>query len=190
RMRVLAAGSMGNFILALLALGLFFISAPIVESHIDLQGVEILNVTNPAINLVPGDLVIGINGHEVKDLSTLVEAMEGIETGQEIEIETANGTVIGTTIEVDGRVMLGIVLTPKVEMTPNWRFAARIVGFLLLLFNLNLGVGIINLLPAGFLDGGRMIEDLMGQWGRRIGKVALFLLLINIFLPYLLLLSG
>jgi len=190
RLRVLSAGSMGNFILALLAVGAFFIAAPIVESHAEFQGVEILNVSNPAIGLAPGDVVTGIEGRQVKDLESLVEAMEDVAGGQEITIETANGTVTGRTVEEDGKAMLGVLLTPKMEMSRGWRYAARATGFLLLLFNLNLGVGIINLLPAGFLDGGRMLEDLLGEWGKKIGRVALLLLLANVFLPYVLLWSG
>jgi|GEM_PF-5265542 len=50
-------------------------------------------------------------------------------------------------------------------------------------FSLNIGVGLINLLPLGILDGGRMFETMNKRFYPAVSTVALFLILMNIFGP-------
>ncbi|HDR53820.1 MAG TPA: hypothetical protein ENN60_04115 [archaeon] len=192
RLRVLAAGSMGNFILAALALVLFLGLGRVAGGVVDYQGIRILNVTNPEIGLVPGDVVVGLNGVGIKQVADLVEVMKGVVPGEVMEIVTLNGTVSGRTIgDVEKGALLGVLLQQEFEVGKLGMLLIKIVGFLGLLFQFNLGVGVINLLPVGILDGGRMAGDLFGGWSRKIGVVGGGLLIFNLVWPYLsLLING
>lgn len=189
RMRVLAAGSLGNFILAAIAILLFLGVGGLAEGHVDYQGIKIVNVSNPAIGLVEGDVVTGINGVETLKVKQLAEFMDGVEPGAWLNITTVNGTVRGQTRGED-RALLGVLLTQEAEVEGIWERVLWFSGFCFLLFQFNLGVGVINLLPAGFLDGGRMAKDLLGGWYSKVSVTALSLLLFNLVWPYITLLTS
>jgi len=186
RLRIFAAGSFGNLVLALICIILAFPLGKVLETGIEPKGLLVLNVTNPQINLKPGYVIEEINGTDVRNLENLWKFMEKIKPGEYVEIKTRNGTFIGKTIESEGKARLGIYLRPLIEYRSAWaRALAFVVRVLLLSFQINIGVALINLLPVHLLDGGRILEDMAPGVLRFVSPLMLLLLILNIAGPYL-----
>jgi len=182
RMRIFAAGSMGNFILALICIGLMFPMGQIAPAFIESDGLLVLNSSN--IEFADGAVITEINGQDVREIENLEDILASLEPGAPVNIATTNGTVTGN---LDDNGKMGVYLQPLAHYK-NWGgkifgFIARIIA---LSIQINLGVGLINLLPLSILDGGRMMAELSRKWYRVVSPVALVLLLANLFGPYVL----
>lgn len=182
RMRIFAAGSMGNFILALLCAGLMFPMGWVAPSFIESDGLLVLNSSN--IKFADGAIITGINGQDVRELGTLEDMLASLEPGTPLSVVTTNGTVTGN---LDDNGKMGVYLQPLGHYK-NWggNLFGFIAGILVLSVQINLGVGLINLLPLSILDGGRMMAELSRKWYRIVSPIALVLLLANLFGPYVL----
>ena len=143
-------------------------------------GLKVLNSTNPAIE--PGWIILKVNGQDARDVVSLKRALEG-KAGQDIEITTDHG-VVYTRLNSEGKI--GVYLEQETRyknpLGRVWIFILKVLG---LSISLNLGVGLMNLLPLGILDGGRMFEEIAPKYYRGASAVALLLLLVNIFVPML-----
>ena len=181
RLRIFSAGSMGNFILALLCFGLLFPAGAVVEKFVDYSGLKVLNSTN--LDLHPGDVIVSINGRSTKSVEELRDVLKEIGPGGTVEVKTTNSTVYG---RLTGEGKLGVYLQPLVEYR-GWTggllgFIARV---LVISVQLNLGVGIMNLLPLGILDGGRIMAELCEKYHRLASIVVTALLVVNLVGAYL-----
>jgi len=181
KIRIFSAGSMGNFILALLCLGLLFPTGLLLEKFVEPEGLQVTNSTNLALN--PGDLILGINGREVLSIEQLREVLDDIGPGGRVEVKTENATVYG---RLTDEAKLGVYLQQKFHYSGVLGhligFLGRVLG---ISFQLNLGVGLINLLPLGILDGGRIMAELSKKYYRLASVVASVLLILNLIGPYL-----
>ena len=145
-------------------------------------GRAVLNSSN--IEFADGAIITEINGQDVRELENLESLLASLEPGAPIDIATTNGTVTGN-LDEDGKI--GVYLQPLAHYK-NWGgrlfgFIARIIA---LSIQINLGVGLINLLPLSILDGGRMMAELSRKWYKVVSPIALVLLLANLFGPYVL----
>ena len=182
RMRIFAAGSMGNFILALLCVGLMFPMSKLAPAFIESDGLLVLNSSN--MEFAEGAVITEINGHDVRKLENLENILAELEPEAAVEIKTTNGTVTGS-LDADGK--MGVYLQPLGHYK-NWGgnlfgFIARIIA---LSIQINIGVGLINLLPLSILDGGRIMSELSRKGYKIVSPVALVMLLANLFGPYVL----
>ena len=195
RLRVLGAGSFANIIVALIALliingiGLAFEPA----------GVEIQGVIegSPAEGILqPGDVIVGINGENFTTIEEFIKIMNETRPNQTItltvlrdgKIETLKIT-LAKHPEKPGKGFIGIY--PTQHLTSKIGFTK---GLMVLFFTfywiyvLNIGIGLMNLLPLYPLDGGRMLMDTLTEKFPRLGKpigysivaLSLVLLIINI----------
>jgi membrane-associated protease RseP (regulator of RpoE activity) len=180
RIRIFSAGSMGNFILALLCLGLLFPMSALLANFVEPEGLEVVNSSNLA--LAPGDLILEINGHDVRSVALLQEVLGGIGPGGSVEVRTQNGTVFGH-LTSEGK--LGVYLQSRISYTGVLGHVLGFIGRVLgISFQLNLGVGLINLLPLGILDGGRIMAELSRKYYRLASIAAAALLVLNLIGPY------
>lgn len=182
RLRIFAAGSMGNFILALLCVGAMIPLGHVAPAFVEADGLLVLNSSN--LEFAEGAVITGINGEDATELEKLGELLDRLGPGDAVEVSTTNGTVGGFMNE-EGK--LGVMLQPlghyKGPAGEAFGFLARVLA---LSITINIGVGLINLLPLSILDGGRMMSETSRKLYRVVSPVALILLLINLIGPYVL----
>ncbi len=186
RARVFAAGSLGNVILALLCLALSSPVGAVLQHGVTYDGLLVLNVTNPQMHLPVGVVITGVNGTDVRDLKGLWDFLEKAKPGDFVTVNTTNGTFSGRLTEIGGKARIGVYLRPLVHYRAGW---AKALGFiarvLLLSFQINLGVALINLLPVKLLDGGYVLEEIAPGATKWFTAPLLALILFNIAGPYL-----
>ncbi|ASJ15923.1 metalloprotease [Thermococcus chitonophagus] len=195
RLRVFGAGSLANIIVALIALliingiGLAFEPA----------GVEVNGVIkgSPADGVLqPGDVIIGINGQNFTTIEEFIKIMNTTRPNQTItmtivrdgEIKTVKIT-LGEHPERPGKGFIGIYPTQYLKSKIGFTRALMDLFFTFYwIYVLNVGIGLMNLLPLYPLDGGRMLMDTLTEKFPRIGRpigysvaiLSLILLIINI----------
>ncbi|KPU63390.1 metalloprotease [Thermococcus sp. EP1] len=198
RLRVYAAGSMGNIVAAFTALLLLsFVLTPIIQP----AGVEISNLVpgGPAQNyLQKGDVIVSIDGQEIKAVEEFFDIMNKTTAGQMIEVEVLrNGNVLKFNISLGShpdnpkKGYLGVY--PAQYITSRIGFDTIILPIsfsLYWIYILNLGIGLMNLFPIIPLDGGKMLDDILKSFlPSKVAKsitylfvgIGLFLLAINLF---------
>lgn len=171
---LLSAGPFANVVTAAIFLVLFiFVMAPATDGIVELKGVYIANVLEESPAALAGmqhnETILSVNGQEVETVEEFQEKMAEVEPYQVTEITTDKNTY-SVTPEPDpkeeSRAILGINIIHK-EKNLNPEKVAKYGSFPLQAFQwltllvlwiwvTNLGVGLINLLPIGPLDGGKM----------------------------------
>ena len=195
QLRVFAAGSFGNFVLAVISANIlvFSITTFFVPAGVTYQG---LMAGFPAEQANLTGTIVGIENYTIESLGDLSFALEDIGPGREIEIRTRMDTGSGfeeksfwlTTAEEPnatepGKGFIGIlgvsqdfglkegVASPELVYFFTGR-SPDFFGLLFFLFLINLGVGAFNLLPLGPLDGGRMwrivLDRLIPRHSKRV----------------------
>jgi len=212
QLAIFAAGPLSNILLAALVLLLFMGINPAI-ANISTQDVVIMNYT-PENNTFPAELAgVGlgesieqIDNTTISSTQNFVDFMGETKPNQTIFMHTNESKYNITLIESPNNNetgYLGVIVMQESDYTPafkenygwlvgplNW-----LMGFLILLFLFNLGVGLINLVPCGPLDGGRMVLTVLKTrfkekkaimiWGK-ITLITLLILLADIFLPVIL----
>ena len=210
RLSVYGAGPMANFVTALIILLVSAAIAPVASSAFEFTGMEVVEVKEgfPAdlAGLEVGDNIIGVNDKASLDVINFSKEMDKIAPGETVKIDTEEGSFYVETIpgpENASQAYLGISFVQikdiKEDVYANFGKLPWALIYLLQLFNwifiLNIGIGAINLLPLGPIDGGRMLKDTLEEKMknkklvrgivRTISLASLFLLIINILGPYI-----
>ncbi len=187
KLRVYAAGSFGNFLAALIGAALLLIIGTIlVPLTFQQTGVFVYNVSpdSPAsaAGMHENLTITAIDGIEIYDLESFREAVTGFQDGVPVGMETDEGIFTVTPRKQDGadRATIGVIALPRHEARPlvdsliGERLAFRlheiIVTALFWIANLNLAVGLTNLLPIFPLDGGRIVALLAETISPKRGK--------------------
>ena len=204
QLAVLSAGTFSNFIFAgifFLILSLVFspLTAPLAEE----QGIMIINVTEggPAdlAGIKPEEIIVSIEGEEIKNIEELTDILNKTEPFEKISLETENNSYTVTLGEHPEKEYghLGIALGQKMGLNQeiidkygSFPVSALIWLSILVywLFLTNFMVGLVNLLPMGIVDGGRMFFLALTTFvknekiAKRIfGTVSIILLLLLLF---------
>ncbi|MDK2782853.1 MAG: hypothetical protein PWQ32_442 [Thermococcaceae archaeon] len=198
RLRVYAAGSMGNIVTALLALLLLsYALNPILEP----AGVEVSKLApeGPARSyLQEGDIIVGINGQHIATVEEFFDIMNKTKAGETITIEVLRkgkkeilNIPLGSHPDNPEKGYLGVY--PAQHITSKVGFSGIVLPLAFSLYwihVLNLGIGLMNLFPLVPLDGGKMIDDVLkavlpSKVAREITYlfvgIGLFLLAVNLF---------
>ncbi|MDN5320304.1 MAG: hypothetical protein PWP49_724 [Thermococcaceae archaeon] len=198
RLRVYAAGSMGNIVTALLALLLLsYALNPILEP----AGVEVSKLApeGPARSyLQEGDIIVGINGQHIATVEEFFDIMNKTKAGETITIEVLRkgkkeilNIPLGSHPDNPEKGYLGVY--PAQHITSMVGFSGIVLPLAFSLYwihVLNLGIGLMNLFPLVPLDGGKMIDDVLkavlpSKVARAITYlfvgIGLFLLAVNLF---------
>ena len=211
---IFAAGSFSNIILAFFVCVLLLGIVPLKDSMTEPIGFSIGGLVKdfPAekSGLKAGDIVIGINGKEIKIHDEFQKEYQFTRPGEEVTIKTSSGSYTIKTIEneKDGRAMVGISNLKDEVRLKNKSSLHKIIysilifieDFLKWTYVLALGIGVINLLPLGPIDGGRMMKTALEQIMKdkrkalvvfsRITAFSIIILALNIFYPGLKFLGG
>lgn len=190
QLRVFAAGSFGNFMLAgicLLVLYAFMV-ALYVPGGVYFNG-YIGGYPAEQVNL--SGIIVGMDGYHVRNLTDLSNALVEIGPGKEVTVATRfyyrNYTfeereyVLVTAADNEtGGGFIGIGFNPATvnfyslaDAWWPWRFQINFMeGLFQWIFLINIGVGAVNLLPIGPLDGGRMWQLVFKKLSRKRWKQA------------------
>ena len=210
KLSVFGAGPLANLATALIIILLSAVLAPISTMAFQPNGLTMVGVVNgfPAqeAGITAGDEILGVNGIQTLSIKDFSNVMDEIKPGEEVQLMTSQGNILTKTTEDPknkSRAYLGISFTQDYKIKDNVykKFGKTpwLLIYLLKLFNwifvLNLGIGIINLLPLGPIDGGRMVDEVLKEKMKNkkrakkifktISYISLFLLLINLLGPYL-----
>ncbi len=174
KMRILAVGSFSNFIVATIFFGLLLVS-PLVMSPYLSDGILIIETQEgyPAFDVLSRDDVIyEINSQPTRNLDEFKEVMLEIEPREKIWLKTNKGEINLTAVESphDPKgAYLGIILIPHL---PGF-----IQQLLFWIFFINFSIALVNLLPIIPLDGGKMLEELVGSFNlkEKIKKKVIYL---------------
>ena len=212
QLAVLSAGPFANiaFGFLVLAFSLLFL-APLASSVVSYDGVQIVSIAPdyPVSNstLEAGFEVELLDGVAIESQDHFLQLLEKYEPGEFIELQGGDAVhlvELGVHPESSDKAMLGVhVGSSRVEIASEIRaqygnfFPKALLWTLQLVFwvyVISLGVGLFNLLPLAFLDGGRMsylgalffVKDkkkAMKIFGF-LSFVCLFLIFVNL-VPYL-----
>ena len=163
QLSILSAGTFANFITALVfLLILIFISTPLTALALSgQQGILIAGVDSggPADNLgiESGERILALNNIETPTLSTFFDVLNKTSPFEKAELKTDKAVYYITLEENpqgEERGYIGLQLIPKVNAGIKILIWFNILIYWLFLTNLM--VGLVNLLPIGIVDGGRM----------------------------------
>lgn len=172
RLRVYAAGSIANVSLALIALILVSLCAAGIPYYFQEDGIEIGRVVSdsPSDGILKDGMVLeAIDNQKINDSKTYVNVVSSFSPGDNISVQTDQGTYHVTLSEHpnnESRGFFGIQANQHFKLVNDSLGPLPWILFELLdLFQwvamLNLGIGLFNLLPIKPLDGGYMLEILL-----------------------------
>lgn len=178
RLRVFAAGSFANFIVAFISVLVFNGVTLAFEPH----GVEVFGVIkdSPAYGILEkGDVIVEINGVKINTLEEFIKFMNNTKPGEELSLVILrNGKVknisitLGEHPERPGKGFIGIYPTQHLISKIGFDKELMVIFTLFYwLYVINFGVGLMNLLPVIPLDGGRMLIDTLTELSPRFGKI-------------------
>ena len=175
KLAIFAAGPFSNVIFAILFLLItLFVFQPLhgMIAHEDgvLIGQVLPNSASLTAGLTENEILKSINNQNFNNVESFQKIMNTLKPEQEIILQPnkqAYTLKLGQHPEDSKKAYLGIM--PKQNFTPtinsiaykifNWLF-----GLMFILYLLNLGIGLFNLLPLGPLDGGRMLHELLQEY--------------------------
>lgn len=184
KLRIFAAGSFMNLILGLLCIVLLanFTATITPFYNIVPSGVSVVSVAPnmPAYTsgLKAGNTLTSINGTKISDVADLRRYMARVTPGQVVDLQTQQGTfavrtaadpsnsshaLIGISLEdvinyVPKIPLLSSDFPPNLLRAENWAYIVLI------------SVGLINMLPADPLDGGKFLDTALNALGIRGAK--------------------
>ncbi len=209
QIKVYSAGSFGNFCLAFFVfIFLTFAFLPVftlqavgftgyvsaAEYDVEMFPAQEANLTSP---------IFSINGQRTRSFEEFIDKMEGYGPGDEIEVETLESVYRLTLAEnpdEPGSPFLGISGVSQTHVLKDGyreTITGSVIDFLRSLlswmFVLNIGIGIMNLLPIKPLDGGLILESLSERFFSRrsgdivnwVSTITLLILLVTLAMSFL-----
>jgi membrane-associated protease RseP (regulator of RpoE activity) len=209
KLRIYAAGSFGNLIVA----GVFFLLIIsynfLIDSMMSPGGVVFENtIENTGASEVGlTGTIIEINDKQVKSMVDLTIIMKDVKPGDTVKIKTTQNTYeVKTTVSPEDPkkpfigiskpntlfIYKGILKDFGVVSENTLYIISWFLGFFEWVFVLNIGIGTFNLFPIKPLDGGLMLEEIVKHFYKDkkvkylvngISLFTLLLVLINLFGP-------
>jgi len=172
RLRVYGAGSLANILTAVVALLIMnFLLAPLLQP----AGVAVAGVmeNTPAFGVLEkGDVIVGVNGVNIKTLDDFEKVMKTLKPGQVVSITVLrNGERKSLSLKLGER--RGHPDEPFIGIYIGQHYVSKIGHDGLVfptfftfywIYFLNIGIGLMNLFPLVPLDGGRMLDDVLKEY--------------------------
>lgn len=209
QLSIFAAGPFSNILTAIiLILAINFLITPAILSIVEEQGVLLTgiepNSSAESIGLIPGLVINQIEGEEILSSRELSEKLTEYSPGDTISI-MANGSdyplVLGTRPGNESAPYMGVFVSDNLEIKPKYQNTmGKAFGFLLFnlfdffywFFVVSLGIGIVNLLPLGPVDGGRILLASLTKfmkkkkamdWWKKVSMAVFILIIVILFFP-------
>ena len=215
KLRIYSAGSFINILIGIIFM-IFLLYSYLPNFYEDSLGFSYYTVGEnhtklPAqLNNLTGALY-SINGVRIRSVHDLAVFMNSTKPGDTLKIETVQGDLVAPfmssvviknpdfkeyeikTVEVGNRSVIGVTGFIDVKVSKYPGFINFLTGLLIWISILNIGVGIVNMLPMKPLDGGLVVETLGERFFPKyknalvkgLSLLVLFLLLANIFVAFL-----
>ena len=207
KLRVYAAGSFANMIMAALVLIVFAIFFAAVVKP---AGVLVATIPgSPAYNASLNGSIISINNQDVRSNSDISDILANYKPGDTVDVKTAStlgavpsflpdNLIPGAAAAVDENVIrdynitlgkhperdaafLGISpVVVAVSLSIPFTIYAGVATLLLWMFVFSFGIGLVNLLPIKPLDGGLVLEELVRS-KKAVRVISVFMLLVLLF---------
>lgn len=188
KLKVYAAGSFANFLVAFLMLVIMLVSFNLIFQP---SGATAFNANESSVfskNL--SGFIISIDGSNVSGASQLQEILSSHKPGDTVSIDVSekyrilpnmafmvdenNVTAYKVTLiddpEQPGKVYSGISLIVMVSVKQN-DISFLFYDLIYWIYVLSSGIGIVNILPIKPLDGGLMFETIIGKRGKIVAKI-------------------
>ena len=196
RLRVFAAGSFANF---MVALSVFLLTAFLLWPAFAAPGVQLLSVneTGPAYaaGLRPNMTITEINGNRVE--ATYMEHLNGkgyfvdeagvLEKGDTLSMvsDGASYSIVPVFSEETNTTSIGITYKPIFRSNEEL-LLSTVIPFFNMVWLFSFAVGLVNLLPLYPLDGGLMYDAVIQKYFKKRSKIivkatAILILLIMVF---------
>ncbi len=210
RLRIASAGPISNIALSFLLI--FLISwtlTPLLTTIIEYNGIKIVSVipNYPAekAGLTEGIIINKINNTQLNTTEDFINYLQKLKPNDHITLTTTNGKNYNLTLTESptnkSMPYMGITHKQSFEhkkesWAPKWLYSILIwlSGLFGWLINLNFAIGMINLLPIWFADGGQIIYNFMAYFFKNENKLnkiissiftfSFLLLLLNFILPF------
>jgi len=115
KLRIFAAGSMGNFILAGLVFLLIIPTGWIVGANSQFKGLKVLNSSNIAFK--SDEVIQSVNGIDTRSIDRLQAALVEIGPNANVSVQTNQRVVTG---RLDAKGKLGVYIEPLFNFTSIW----------------------------------------------------------------------
>jgi membrane-associated protease RseP (regulator of RpoE activity) len=208
QLSVFAAGPFANICTAFVVVLISsFVLIPMAGNVLEPAGLEISDVLNdfPAqqAGILPDDTIIAVNGIDTLDTASFEKQMLMLNPGESATLTLQDRDVLIETVAnptEEAKPYIGISFKQSLKSTSETRLGMFFSDVLLYLINLaswlvmlNIGIALINLLPLGPVDGGRMLKTGLERVIKNpqtaksiwfiVSMAALGFLLVNIFGP-------
>ncbi len=198
QLSVLSAGPFSNIVLGIIILILMlFIVQPIGNNIIRIQGVEIssINETFPIVKsgITASFVMSEIENEKIDDLDKIKLVLDQHKPGDIIKIkadEKFYNVELGSNPSNKTQALLGISINnykyDKTTLTKIFLWFSLLIFWL---FNINVGIGMFNLLPLGPVDGGRMFYSIAFHFTKNKVKSLKILKFVSFFVLFLIILN-
>lgn len=178
QLSVFAAGPFANVAFAFLFLAIAsFLIAPFADAIIEPNGVKVTDYVKekghfPAetSGIGIGEIIQEVDGKQISYVNNLSSALRGKKPGDVVIIKTDKSSYdvkLAENPENESLAYIGAYLEQSTKIRDNVKDSYGeflpntliwVYGLFVILFVLNLGIGLFNLVPIGPLDGGRMLQ--------------------------------
>jgi len=200
KLKVYGAGSVANLIVAALALPLLQLS---LVTFYEPMGISYAGIVNgsPAAEVNLSGIIMEIDGRRILKPDDLSQVLLTHRPGDVIEVETTEGSFtlkLGEHPANSSMAFLGIscpcktAYTLKRWLTPYRGAVETIYSLLFWIMLINFNIALVNMLPLKPLDGGKVLETILGRsrWSKHVTNgitmLTFFLLLLAFLGPLLL----
>lgn len=186
QIKVLGAGSFANYLTAaifmILALGLLSgITSPgeMVYSAQDDYPASEAGMTNGTL--------YSVNGQAIDSRQAMIDIAEGIEPGDNVTLNTSEGVFTLEAVDRNGEGHIGIRFGQTTEIDEPYEPYSGVLNWLISLFEtiavLNIGIGLVNMLPFKPLDGGQIVGGIVDKYvGESAAKTFNYISLLGMLL--------
>jgi membrane-associated protease RseP (regulator of RpoE activity) len=175
RIKVLGAGSFANYLTAIVFILLSTAVLGAVAEPGDVVYVAEQDYPAAEAGLNNGTLY-SINGESITSQSQLQELAGGIAPGDPVTLNTSEGVYDINATEKDGDGHIGIRFGQGTQLTEQYQPYSGLLNWFLSLFEtiavLNIGIGLVNMLPFKPLDGGQIIGGIIEKYTNETGVKA------------------
>lgn len=215
KLRIYSAGSFINILIGIIFM-IFLLYSYLPNLYEDSLGFSYYTIGENHTKL-PAQLnnltgaIYSINGERIRNVQDLAVFMNKTKPGDTLKIKTVQGDLVAPfmnfvviknpdfkeyeikTVKVNNRSVIGITGFINVKVAKYPGFINFLTGLMIWISILNIGVGIVNMLPMKPLDGGLVIETLGERFFPKYknvvvkasSSIVLFLLLANILVALL-----
>lgn len=172
QLAIFAAGPFSNVVLGLIFLVITGMVGSAAYATLDFHGVKVIGFEENSVleqeGLQKGEIILRVNGQEIVNAASMSKIIAGIQPGDTVEVVTDKqiySVVAAEHPQNKNRAYLGVSLAAlgyqQVYLERYGLFWLDALFWVYLLcwwiYTISIGVGIFNLIPAGPVDGGRML---------------------------------